>query len=378
MWFTELGANRIGVITPDGRVSEFPVNRPARKIVAGPDGNLWFTSDGFLSRMTPAGVVTDFPLTGSAWGITVGADRNVWFTELAKVPGPNYFGRATAEGQIAKLPIQANASDITSGPDGNFWVPDWTELAYDAIVSITPSGVETRWPLSGRSDVPGDAGPTAVAVASDGSIWFTETTVSKLGRIAQSAVTEFAVPGYPLSIATGSDGNVWFAEAIGNSIGRITPFGVITEFPIPTPGAQPSGISAGADGNIWFTERGAGRIGRISGVTCDTTTLCLAGNRFHVSLNWTSPSSSGRGLSVPLTPASGYFWLFDPADVEVVVKIVDGCSFNARKWVFAAGLTNVNVVLTVTDTQTGLSKTYVNPQGTAFLPIQDTDAFSCP
>ena len=38
----------------------------------------------------------------------------------------------------------------------------------------------------------------------------------------------------------------------------------------------------------------------------------------------------------------------------------------------------VNVVVTVTGTQTGAVKTYTNPQGTAFQPIQDTAAFVCP
>jgi hypothetical protein len=47
--------------------------------------------------------------------------------------------------------------------------------------------------------------------------------------------------------------------------------------------------------------------------------------------------------------------------------------------VFAGGPTDVNVVITVTDTQTGATKTYTNPQRTAFRPIQDTSAFaSCP
>jgi hypothetical protein len=39
-------------------------------------------------------------------------------------------------------------------------------------------------------------------------------------------------------------------------------------------------------------------------------------------------------------------------------------------------LTNVNVVIAVTDTQTGAVKTYTNPQGAAFEPIQDTDSFA--
>ena len=62
----------------------------------------------------------------------------------------------------------------------------------------------------------------------------------------------------------------------------------------------------------------------------------------------------------------------------MVVKAVTGCSLNSRYWVFAGGLTNVSVVTTVTDTQTGSVKTYSNPQGAPFQPIQDTGAFSCP
>jgi hypothetical protein len=46
-----------------------------------------------------------------------------------------------------------------------------------------------------------------------------------------------------------------------------------------------------------------------------------------------------------------------------------------RYWTFAGGLTNVNVILTVTDTQTGTIQTHANPQGTPFQPIQDTNAF---
>jgi len=60
-------------------------------------------------------------------------------------------------------------------------------------------------------------------------------------------------------------------------------------------------------------------------------------------------------------------------------KVLNGCGLNQRYWTFAGGLTDVNVILTVTDTQTGAVKIYTNPQGTAFRPIQDTGAFAtCP
>ncbi len=81
----------------------------------------------------------------------------------------------------------------------------------------------------------------------------------------------------------------------------------------------------------------------------------------------------------PLTDASGYFWFFDPRNVEMIIKVLNGCGLNSTYWVFTAGLTNVQVVISVTDMLTGSVKTYTNPQGQAFAPIQDTFAFAtCP
>ena len=61
-----------------------------------------------------------------------------------------------------------------------------------------------------------------------------------------------------------------------------------------------------------------------------------------------------------------------PSAVEAVVKIIDGCQLGGHYWVFAGGLTNVAVTITVTDTQTGATKVYKNPAKTVFKPVQDT------
>ncbi|HSF42397.1 MAG TPA: hypothetical protein VLT87_21520 [Thermoanaerobaculia bacterium] len=114
--------------------------------------------------------------------------------------------------------------------------------------------------------------------------------------------------------------------------------------------------------------------------TCNAsaTRLCLNGGRFAVEARWTRTNGdTDLGRAVTLTLDTGYFWFFDSANVEMVIKVIDGCGVNNRFWVFAGGLTDVRVRITVTDTRTGTVRTYTNPQSTAFRPIQDTGAFVC-
>ena len=103
MWFVELAGrmdgkspdgNRVGRITMDGVVSEFPIPSQTGSpinIAVGPDRNIWFTKGTLLGRVTPDGMITEFPLgpgnTG-ATGLTAGSDRQpparlgnrLWFT----------------------------------------------------------------------------------------------------------------------------------------------------------------------------------------------------------------------------------------------------------------------------------------------------------
>jgi hypothetical protein len=138
------------------------------------------------------------------------------------------------------------------------------------------------------------------------------------------------------------------------------------------------GEYAASPANNWGTWAGQVAISGAGAGPCvaGANVLCLNSSRFRVTASFQSSSGSGTGTAVPLTGDTGYFWFFSSNNVEIVIKVVDGRSFNSRFWVFAGGLTNVNVVITVTDTQTGATQTYVNPQGVAFQPIQDTNAFA--
>jgi hypothetical protein len=116
------------------------------------------------------------------------------------------------------------------------------------------------------------------------------------------------------------------------------------------------------------------------GCSADPNTLCLNSDRFKVTATYDAGiGGSGPAQVVPLTDTTGYLWFFDPSNVEVVVKVINGCDSDGYYWVFAGGLTNVKVILTVTDTETEVEERYINPPNTAFRPIQDTGAFgTCP
>src|SRR5688572_734714 len=98
-----------------------------------------------------------------------------------------------------------------------------------------------------------DSAPTTIALAPDGTVWFTEQAGNRIGRMAPdgTGIREFELPhpgSAPWIIALGADGHMWFTEHLGNRIGRITADGTITEFPIPTPDSQPRAIALGSDG----------------------------------------------------------------------------------------------------------------------------------
>ena len=116
------------------------------------------------------------------------------------------------------------------------------------------------------------------------------------------------------------------------------------------------------------------------GCTSEATYLCLNNSRFKVAATYDAGGgNAGTAQVVTLTDDTGFLWFFEPSNVEVVVKMLNGCGLGGHYWFFAGGLTNVSVVITVTDTQTGATRTYSNPQGKAFQPLQDTAAFStCP
>jgi hypothetical protein len=113
-------------------------------------------------------------------------------------------------------------------------------------------------------------------------------------------------------------------------------------------------------------------------LACAPGTLCFQQGRFEVGADWAVDISSfGTATPSQLTADTGYFWFFQPENVELLVKVLDGCSVNGHFWVFAAGLTDVQTRITVTDTLLDTTHAFTNNRGTPFAPIQSTSLFPC-
>ena len=106
-------------------------------------------------------------------------------------------------------------------------------------------------------------------------------------------------------------------------------------------------------------------------------TLCLLDGMYEVTVDWNNfrvPDDRGTGRAIQGTTQSGYFWFFDAANVELVVKIIDATSINGHTWVFYGGLSDVEYDLTVRNTETGAEKTFHNDGGN-ICGRADTEAF---
>ncbi len=222
LWFVEDQSDEIGKITTSGTITEYagPEGMPIMEIVAGPDGNLWFTGSvnagaSEIGKITTAGTLTQYalPSKSAPEGIAAGPDGNLWFTENGKI------GKITTSGVITEYPLPSYryVSGITAGPDGNLWfTAEGTEAGSTKIGRITTSGAITEYALPDKSH------PINIATGADGNLWFTEYSTGKIGRITTSGtVTEYAGLHQPYGIASGPDDNVWFTE--GTEIGKITP-----------------------------------------------------------------------------------------------------------------------------------------------------------
>jgi virginiamycin B lyase len=260
-------------------ITEFELSSPGHRpqaITTGPDGNLWVTEvlKHMILKVTPDGKITEFPVPGEKvgvlQGIAAGPDGKIWFTSREE----NAVRRLTIDGKFDasfELPSKATLPksmtpgcwprEIAPGPDKTLWL---AEMAANKIACISADGTIKEFVIPTEHSQ-----PYCVAMSKDNVIWFTESAGNKIGRLDPQTgkITEFTIPtadAHARELTPGPDGNIWFAENKAHKIGKLTLDGKFEEFDVPTKECQPLGITAGSDGNIWFCEFKVGKIGRIT------------------------------------------------------------------------------------------------------------------
>lgn len=127
------GISEIARINPSTlavlKIVTLPAGSDVAQMVAGPDGNIWYTNytGNAIGRLTPTDVITQYtlPVSGSMPnGITVGSDGALWFTQAISPAGQLRIGRISTAGAINEYlvtysgPGFAAGAGITGGPPG--------------------------------------------------------------------------------------------------------------------------------------------------------------------------------------------------------------------------------------------------------------------
>ncbi len=365
--FVSAGAG--GLQSPDG-------------MVFGPDGSLYVCNEQVSSVLRfdgASGASIDTFVAPGSGGLDVaelpvfGLDGNLYVSSLRGDKVVRYDG-VTGAYLDTFVPVGSGGLDAPSGmvfgPDGDLYVSSTDSdqvLRYDGSSGVFRGAFVTAG--SGGLDE-----PVGLAFGPDGNLYVSSLATQQVLRYDGStgAFLDAFVPAHrgglssPYGLTFGSDGDLYvvgitnarvfrYRGSDGAFVGELATHGlVLPTYLVFTPDQAPC--------------------------QTDATHLCLAGGRFRVQASWrTGSGRAGTAQAARLTAASGTFSFFDATNVELVVKVLDGCAVDGSFWVFAAGLTDVEVTLTVTDVRAGGVRTYHSPAGTPFAPIEDTLAFpACP
>jgi hypothetical protein len=106
--------------------------------------------------------------------------------------------------------------------------------------------------------------------------------------------------------------------------------------------------------------------------------LSLHGGRFTARVTWRAfDGSSGVAKLVPgSSNESGLFWFFDRGNAELLLKVLDACSYNGHFWVLGAGATNVELTISIEDNVTHELWSYTNPLGHPAGSFFDNEVFA--
>ncbi len=135
-----------------------------------------------------------------------------------------------------------------------------------AVAPVTPTSPPSPSPFTEYPIPVGESFPEGIATATDGSIWFADTTfepvVSYVGKVtASGTLTPYQIPAPATNahvVVSAPDGSLWFSASQGDfqMLCRVTTAGTFTEYTVPyvvnSSHGTVWGLVARPDGSIWF------------------------------------------------------------------------------------------------------------------------------
>ena len=99
---------------------------------------------------------------------------------------------------------------------------------------------------------------------------------------------------------------------------------------------------------------------------------------YHVSASATHDGQRVDAVhSIPVTDDVTALCLFDRHNPEIFVKVLDGSAVNGHRWVFIAGMTDLECEVVVEEVSTGCRWMHRSKKGEQFQPVSDVNAFPC-
>lgn len=147
------------------------------------------------------------------------------------------------------------------------------------------------------------APPTTSTAASTTADTTTTTTIPAI-----TGVEEFPVPGSrPHDVAVAPDGTVWYTAQRAGSLDRLDPSsGEVTQVPLGA-GSAPHGVIVGPEGNAWVTDQGLNALVRVAHDTLEADVY-----RAEVDVSMHTAAFAPDGM-LWFTGQRGYVGRFDPA-----------------------------------------------------------------
>ncbi len=201
------------------------------RIAKGPDGNLWITTNcSIIERVTPSGTVTPFtvPNNQMAWDIIAGPDGNMYFTEAGTV---NRLGKITlSTGTVSEI----NSPDFFWNGTGlivvgnQIWFVDEESSGFNAIGRFDAAKQKFLTPLGLPNPIK-DTRSQFFAMGGDGNVYFTNTNGDIGVRIllAMKLVPRSATIGpngtQTITVSETNYGGTWTAASNDNNVATVAP-----------------------------------------------------------------------------------------------------------------------------------------------------------